>query len=290
MRRKAWLMLAIVPVLLAAYVVKRSSIPAPAGGGQTRAFRSGATSVQGAATPEGQPAVIGPSFMDLDPLALLDKKYEAQRTAETAGFDETEAGIRARIQPALDTCDAKYKRDMEALDRRDLTADQKGQWSKELSRQYEKARLGIRRTIQSELDELAARRKETLDKLESDRAAQRARLEELQTLAESGRIDRRAAKRSQFEVLGISLPPDTFQAPEATEEHRGQAGLEDAPPQDSTPSVGAVIAVADGRLCALIGDALASEGDVVQGCRVRKIQADSVEFEKDGRTWVQKVN
>jgi ABC-type uncharacterized transport system fused permease/ATPase subunit len=33
----------------------------------------------------------------------------------------------------------------------------------------------------------------------------------------------------------------------------------------------------------------AYEGDTIKGYRVRKIHADSVEFEKDGKTWVQKV-
>jgi len=59
---------------------------------------------------------------------------------------------------------------------------------------------------------------------------------------------------------------------------------------DSTPTVEAVIAVADNRLCALIGDAFVSEGSMVKGYRVRKIHADSVEFEKDGKVWVQKVD
>jgi hypothetical protein len=96
---------------------------------------------------------------------------------------------------------------MEALSRKNLTADQKGQWNRELDAQYEKGRLGIKRTIQSDLEELAAKRKEALEELESDRAAKRARLQEIQALVEGGQIDPSAAKRSQFEVLGISLPP-----------------------------------------------------------------------------------
>jgi hypothetical protein len=54
--------------------------------------------------------------------------------------------------------------------------------------------------------------------------------------------------------------------------------------------VEAIMAGANNRLSALIGDSLVSEGATVQGYRVKKIQADSVEFEKDGQTWVQKVN
>jgi hypothetical protein len=59
---------------------------------------------------------------------------------------------------------------------------------------------------------------------------------------------------------------------------------------DQTPTVEAVMAVADNRFCALIGDALVYEGNMVKGYRVRKIRTDSVEFEKDGKVWVQKVN
>jgi hypothetical protein len=41
---------------------------------------------------------------------------------------------------------------------------------------------------------------------------------------------------------------------------------------------------------ALIADIIVSEGAVVRGYRVKKISGDSVEFEKDGQTQVQKVN
>lgn len=59
---------------------------------------------------------------------------------------------------------------------------------------------------------------------------------------------------------------------------------------DSTPRVEAIILAADNRFCALIGDAIVSEGNMVHGYRVQKVHADSVEFEKDGKTWVQKVD
>jgi hypothetical protein len=56
------------------------------------------------------------------------------------------------------------------------------------------------------------------------------------------------------------------------------------------PKVEAIMGGADNQFRALIGDALMSEGSVVRGYRVRKILAGSVEFEKNGKTWVQKVN
>ena len=59
---------------------------------------------------------------------------------------------------------------------------------------------------------------------------------------------------------------------------------------DPTPRVDTIVATADNRFSAMIGEALVPAGGTVQGYRVRKITADSVEFEKDGQTWVQKVN
>jgi hypothetical protein len=57
------------------------------------------------------------------------------------------------------------------------------------------------------------------------------------------------------------------------------------------PKVAAITGDATGNgFQALIGDTLVSEGDTVQGYRVRAIRADSVEFEKDGQTCTQKVN
>jgi len=58
---------------------------------------------------------------------------------------------------------------------------------------------------------------------------------------------------------------------------------------DPTPTVEAVATTVDNRFFALIGDKFVYEGNTVQGYRVRKIHTDSVEFEKDGKTWVQKV-
>ena len=59
---------------------------------------------------------------------------------------------------------------------------------------------------------------------------------------------------------------------------------------DWTPKVEAILAGPGNQFRALVGDALVSEGSVVHGYRVRKVQADGVEFEKDGQIWVQKLN
>ncbi len=296
--RKVWLLLAIVPVLLAAYVVKRSLIPDSVSGGEAsvapraqpgdapKSSREPHPATASGSTPQKSP-MVQPLPADLDPFAALDKQYEAARTAEIARFDEAEARLRASVQPALDAYLAEHKRKIESLDRITLNTDQKVQWNRQFNAQYEKARLDFQRTLQPNLDELAVKRNAALAKLASDRAQKRTRLQEIQALAEKGRIDAIAAKRSQFEVLGISLPPSAFQAPEG---RPVPADTETAPPKKSTPTVKAIVATGDTRFRALIEDALVSEGDTVQGCRVLKIQMDSVEFEKDGKTWVQKAD
>ena len=68
------------------------------------------------------------------------------------------------------------------------------------------------------------------------------------------------------------------------------AAQERQPSGDRAPQVEAIFAGDDNQFRALVGDALVSEGGMVQGYRVRKVQADRVTFEKDGQIWVQKVN
>ncbi len=65
---------------------------------------------------------------------------------------------------------------------------------------------------------------------------------------------------------------------------------EQQPSGDRAPQVEAIIAGADNQFRALVGDVLVSEGGVVQGYRVRKVQADSVTFEKDGQIWAEKLD
>jgi hypothetical protein len=83
---------------------------------------------------------------------------------------------------------------------------------------------------------------------------------------------------------------DERKAAAALQKLRAQMEFERQSAQEPIPKVVAITGGAGGRFQALIGDAFVSEGNVVQGYRVKKIQADSVEFERDGKTWVQKVN
>ena len=82
---------------------------------------------------------------------------------------------------------------------------------------------------------------------------------------------------------------DERKAAAALQKLRAQMEFERQSAQEPIPKVGAIMG-GTGRFEALIGEAFVSEGDVVRGYRVKKIQADSVEFERDGKTWVQKVN
>ncbi len=82
---------------------------------------------------------------------------------------------------------------------------------------------------------------------------------------------------------------DERKAAAALQKLRAQMEFERQTAQEPLPKVQAITGGA-GRFEALIGDGFVSEGEVVKGYRVKKIQADSVEFERDGKTWVQKVN
>ncbi len=82
---------------------------------------------------------------------------------------------------------------------------------------------------------------------------------------------------------------DEQKAAAALQKLRTQMELERQGIREPLPKVQAIMRDA-GRFAALIGDTFVSEGEVVQGYRVKKIQADSVEFEREGKTWVQKVN
>ncbi len=83
---------------------------------------------------------------------------------------------------------------------------------------------------------------------------------------------------------------DERKAAAALQKLRAQMEFERQTAQEPIPRVAAIMGGAGGRFQALIGDGFVSEGDAVQGYRVKKIQADSVEFEREGKTWVQKVN
>lgn len=60
-------------------------------------------------------------------------------------------------------------------------------------------------------------------------------------------------------------------------------------PTTSGPRLEGIGKGTDGRFYALVGGTLVYEGDTAHGYQVRKVHAYSVEFEKDGKVWVQKI-
>jgi hypothetical protein len=110
------------------------------------------------------------------------------------------------------------------------------------------------------------------------------------------------ALKAQLQASGVPVagapatpagaPKDTDRAKEAAalQQRREQAELERKLSGDPTPRVETIAATSDNRLCAVIRDALVYEGDTVEGCRVQKVNTNSVEVEKDGKVWVQRLN
>lgn len=94
--------------------------------------------------------------------------------------------------------------------------------------------------------------------------------------------DLAAQQAAQEEAARLKAIADMKEARAQAEAARRQAG-------DFTPTVEAVVAGADNRLCALIGGDLVYEGSRVQDYRIRRIQGDAVEFEKGGRVWTQRI-
>ena len=75
----------------------------------------------------------------------------------------------------------------------------------------------------------------------------------------------------------------------AMNKQRGKAEAARKRSGDPTPRVEAILAGADNRLCVLIDNDLIPEGGTIQGFCVQKIHADSVQFEKGGKVWVQRM-
>lgn len=101
-------------------------------------------------------------------------------------------------------------------------------------------------------------------------------------LLPSQKPDPAAVQAAQEEADRQKAIADLREARAQAEAARRKAG-------DLTPTVEAVVAGPDNRPCALIGSDLVYEGSKVQGYRIRKIRADAVEFEKDGKVWTQKI-
>jgi hypothetical protein len=287
MNRKVGLLIAVVAVavVLGGYVLMgRSHSPAPASGGQARkpvvdtdaqirtVMARLAEQSQLAASAhdpnKAAPVAAAPVPDAQEELRDIDGYAAAQRQKIEAWYAEQVAGLRAQLEQRVRTLSDKeklawlqfYERanemrsDPSGRSATTVAGDPAGEYAAILARIKDPQQMTQQDFVNAQIG-LARMRQDKLAVVQQE-------------------VDRRRA-------LLAWEKPRTPTAPTQTASK---------PPANPTPKVGAIMAGADNRLCALIGDSFVSEGATVQGYRVKRIQADSVEFEKEGQTWVQKVN
>ncbi|MCL5282224.1 MAG: hypothetical protein M1376_20235 [Planctomycetes bacterium] len=293
MNRKVGLLIVVVAiaVVLAGYVLLgRSHIPAPASGGQARKpvvdtdaqintvmARLAEQSQLAASAPDPNKAArvaAKPAPDEQGELRDIDGYAAAERQKIEAWYAEQMAGLKAQLEQRVQTLSDKDKlawlefleRAKEARSnpggRLETTApgDPAGEYAAILARIKDPKQMTQQDFVNAQIG-LARMRQDKLAAVQME-------------------VDRRKA------LLASQKPPLPTAPTVPTKTTQKQA----KPAANPTPKVEAIMAGADNRLSALIGDSFVSDGATVQGYRVKKIQADSVEFEKDGQTWVQKVN
>lgn len=290
MNRKVglWIAVAAVAVVLGGYVLMgRSHIPAPASGGQARKpavdtaeaqvrtvmARLAAQSQLAASARDPNrtaPVAAQPAPDEQQELRDIDAYAAAERQKIETWYAEQVAGLRAQLEQRVQTLNEKDKLAWAQFFERaketwsnprgpsaTATPDPAGEYTAILARIKDPRQMTQQDFVNAQIG-LARMRQDKLAAVQME-------------------VDRRRA------LLALQKPPAP---PTPTKEPQKQQ----KPTIDPPPKVEAVMAGADNRLCALIGERFVSEGATVQGYRVKKIQADSVEFEKDGQTCVQKVN
>jgi hypothetical protein len=239
MKSRYWLLLAVVPVILGAYALKRSLIPASVSGGEVPT--------------DAKPAPAPPETKT-PPVWLPALRVDDFGPRPAGSVSDKGAG---RISsPGPDPGLAAVRAEQDELRIVDVYAVQE------------------RRKIETWYSDKLAELEKPPERTQRDRADARERLareREQKLAAVQAEVDRRTA------VIALR------RARARTELARELSG-------DRTPIVEAVTTTDNGRLCALIGDTFVFEGSTVQGYRVRKIFPGRVEFEKDGKVWVQKIN
>ncbi len=284
MNRKAGLLIVVaaVAVVLAGYaLLRRSHVPAPASGGEppkpvvdtqaqvrTVMARLAEQSQLAASTPDpnkAAPVAAEPVAGEQEELRAIDAYTTAERQKIEAWYADQVAGLKAQLEQRVRTLSDKdklawaqfYQRTNEVWSNPTgpsqtmAAGDPAGEYAAILARIKDSKQMTQRDFVNAQMG-LAWMRQDKLATVQRE-------------------VDRRKA------LL-------------ATQKPRTSTPTASQPTVNPTPKVEAIMAGAGNQLCALIGDGLVSEGATVQGYRVKKIQADSVEFEKDGQTWVQKVN
>ena len=179
---------------------------------------------------------------------------------------------------------------------------------------------------QADLHWIAQKRQRVLDDSESQRALAKAQMQAIQTMVDEGTISAAEGKLKQYDVViqhrkmgdeavrqnehdlqafvvERKARPGGWELAELEMEKVDECIRQGLPspsfqpitetdsrlPGSSTLKIGGIAMLPDGRFFISAEAGPAYEGDTIKGYRVRKIHADSVEFEKDGKTWVQKV-
>ncbi len=293
MKMKAGFLIVVVAVavVLAGYVLlRRSHIPAPASGGQTRKpvvdadaqmrtvmARLAEQSQLASSAPDPNkttPVAAKPVLDEQEELRAIDAYAAAERQKIEAWYAEQVAGLKAQLEQRLQTLS-----DADKLAWAQFYQHARETWSTPSGR----AEITSAGDPAGEYATILARTKDPRQMTQQDFVKAQIGLAQMR----QDRLDTVQREVDKRKALLASLKPRTPTAPTVPTK---AAPKQTKQTVNLIPKVGAITAGADNRLCALIGDTLVSEGATVQGYRVKKIGADSVEFEKDGQTWVQKVN
>ncbi len=328
MRRKAELLLVIVAALLAGYMLRRPPIPAPASNMETTVPIPAPRPVEDAA-PEPQPVVTplvesmmptvedfwpqsAPTPIPASPVVALVPDSAVPKIGAEAVTPAEEEELRA-----IDTYAAQERQRIETWYSNEL-AGLKAQLEQRLQKLAEKDKLAWAQFYQranetwsttSGYEDVSVHdygygsahgygsRVETtttsvIGNPAGEYAAISAWIKESKQATQDDFVKAQEglAWMRRYKLATIQEEVDRRKAVMAFRKSRGQAEAARRLSGDQTPRVEAVTAITANRFCAMIGDAFVSEGDTVKGYRVRKIRPDSVEFEKDGKAWVQKVN
>lgn len=281
MKSKAWLLLVVIPIVLAAYMLRRPPVPAPANEEPAKPVvdedakarelvsrlmaepaPSGASAAP--AAPKAPKPVAGAEPNEQEKLRAIESYATAERQKIETWYADQITDLKTRLQQRIQHVGEADRPSWEQFYQRANEV-----WSAPGSRSPGATRATPAGEYLAIMTQIA----------DSKQATQADFVE-----AQKG-----LAWMWQDKLAAVQAEVDKRMAEIATARPRTPSTQTKAPPKQATVKVEAVIAVGDNRFSALIGDALVSEGSMVQGYRVKKIGPDSVQLEKDGTTWTQKV-
>jgi len=296
MKKKVWLLLVIVPVVLVALVlwIRSAAPPSPASGGTKASSKPGVDTEALMARVKAQ--------SELAASASLPDGSAAAATQPVLNEQEELRAINAYANTEVQKIEAWHAEQMASLkiqlQQRVATLSEKDQlaWAQYFQRAKETwppAGSRSQTTKTSAVPDPTAEYTAVLALVKDSRQTTREDFLKAQVGLAWMRQDKLAAVQREVDrrkaILALQKPRP------ATEPTRkpmagATAKAEQSPTAEPTPRVDAIMGGSGQKFQALIGDALVSEGALVQGYRVQKIYGDRVEFEKNGQTWVQKVN